>query len=194
MNSLILSSSRAPDNPVGFNSAQMVWLPCQQHRQQPELPLFHPIDGILTKTGCQLDSLAARAGQQQRRLLPCFIQRTAPARSHHLPTRNRRNGPPQGPLTAGIATHSQLATGRIPGRHYGVGRPFRRRKGCNKADFSVVFPQIHVNHMLHSITFYRGENGGNPKYHAVNSGFDLYQTRVKKLLSDGKECCYAPVN
>ncbi len=194
MNSLILSSSRVPDNPVGFNSAQMVWRPRQQHRQQPQFPLFHPVDGILAKAGRQPDGLAARGGQQQRRLLPAFIQRTAATRPHRLPTRNRRNGPQQGPLTAGIATHSQLATGRIPGRHNGVGRPFRRRKGCNKADFSVVFPQIHVNHMLHSITFYRGENGGNPKYHAVNSGFDLYQTRVKKLLSDGKECCYAPVN
>ncbi len=48
--------------------------------------------------------------------------------------------------------------------------------------------------MLHSITFNKGEKSGQAKYHAVNLGFDLYQNRVKKLLSDSKECCYAPVN
>ncbi|MGL4886225.1 MAG: hypothetical protein ACRC4V_07765, partial [Aeromonas veronii] len=67
-------------------------------------------------------------------------------------------------------------------------------KWRDKADFLVVFPQIHVNHMLHSITFCRGENPVQAKYDAAVPGFDLYQIRVKKLLSDGKECCYAPVN
>jgi len=48
--------------------------------------------------------------------------------------------------------------------------------------------------MLHPITFIKGEKAGQPKYDAANSGIDLYQSWVKKLLSDGKECCYAPVN
>lgn len=194
MNSLILSSSRVPDNPVGFNSAQMERCAFYQYRQQPKLPLFHPIEGVLAETGRQTNGLTARGSQQQRRFTPTFIGRAPPARPHGHHVGRRHDHSPESPLTAGITTHSHLATGRIPGRHYGVGGPFRRSKGGNKTNFSVVFPQIHVNHMLHSITFYKGENGDNPKYHAVYSGFDLYQTRVKKLLSDGKECCYAPVN
>ncbi len=194
MNSLILSSSRVSDNPVGFNSAQMERYAFHQYRQQPELPLFHPIEGVLAETGCQIDGLSAGGSQQQRRFTPTFIGRAPPAGPHGHHAGRCRDHPPESALAPSITTHSHLATGRIPGRHYGVGGPLRRRKGGNKTNFSVVFPQIHVNHMLHSITFYKGENGGNPKYHAVNSGFDLYQTRVKKLLSDGKECCYAPVN
>lgn len=191
---LIISPARISDNPVGFNFTHMKRYAFHQYRQQPELPLLHPIEGVLAETGRQSDGLTTRGSQQQRRFTPTFIRRAPPARPHGHHVGRRRDHPPEGPLAPGITTYSHLAAGRIPGCHYGVSGPLRCRKGCNKTNFSVVFPQIHVNHMLHSITFYQGENGGNPKYHAVNSVLDLYQTRVKKLLSDGKECCYAPVN
>ncbi len=166
-------SARRPEPPAGRKRPQMTGRPFQQHGHQPELSFTHPIEGILAKSGGQPDRFWQRKRQQQRRLLPALILIAPPDLSHdgtvaHLPDK--------GSLATGIAAQPHPPAGRVPGRDNGIGWAAGRRKGGDEAHFSVVFPQSHVNHMLHPITFIKGEKAGQPKYDAANSGIDLYQS------------------